>query len=566
MSAAVELIEQGLLRGTLVVAEREYPALLRSWQTGWILLTVALCFAVTVILKWPASAVADLSGSQPREAFATLAYCMLISVVLVIPGFPATGIVREVKQRTMELLLNSPLQRHEIYFGKALALVAFVFTLLAVTFPALACCYAMGGISLPGDIGRLYLLILILCLEMVAVGLLVGTYAGSPESALRWAYGAVFGMVFATMIPWQFLQGNDSIPAQMADLIRNLSPIPALRQLLGEASLNADGLADTGSMMTRYLIVTLIAIVAAAMQTIRRLNHALLDRSRSQGIITDDLASGERWFRRAMFLIDPQRRKSGIPFYMNPVLVKEFRSRQFGRLHWLLRLIAGCAALSLLLMVLTTLGTVDWGVERIAGIIIVAQVALIIVLTPGIAGGLIAGEREGGGWNLLRVTPLSAGRIVRGKLASVLITLGLVLCATLPSYAVMMKIKPILEEQVFQVVISLVLAAVFSLMISAVISTFFRSTAVCTSVSYGVLLLLFVGTMAVWANMGSPFSHSFVETVLSANPMAGALNAMDVQGFEDFRLVPRTWYVSGISSVILFLILQFRTWQLCQPD
>lgn len=187
-------------------------------------------------------------------------------------------------------------------------------------------------------------------------------------------------------------------------------------------------------------------------------------------------------------------------------------------------------------------------------------------MTPGIAGGLIAGEIEGGGWNLLRVTPLRAGRIVRGKLVSVLITLGLVLCATLPSYAVMMKIKPILEQQVYQVLISLVLAAVFSLMISAVISTFFRSTAVCTSVSYGVLLLLFVGTMAVWANMGSPFSHRFVENILSVNPMAGALNAMDVQGFEDFNLVPRTWYVSGISSVVLFVILQIRTWQLCQPD
>ena len=424
----------------------------------------------------------------------------------------------------------------------------------------------MGGISLPGDIGLLYFLILILCLEMVAVGLLVGIYAGSPESALRWAYGAVFGLVFATMIPWQFMQGNDTIAAQGADIIRNLSPIPALRQLLGEASLNADGLGDTGSMMMRYVIVTLIAIVVAAYQTIRRLNHSLLDRSRSQGIITDDLGASDRWYRRIMFLIDPQRRKKGIPFYMNPVLVKEFRSRQFGRLHWLLRLIAGCATLSLLLTVLTTLGTVDWGVERIAGIIIIAQVALIIVLTPGIAGGLIAGEIEGGGWNLLRVTPLRAGRIVRGKLVSVLITLGLVLCATLPSYAVMMKIKPILEQQVYQVLISLVLAAVFSLMISAVISTFFRSTAVCTSVSYGVLLLLFVGTMAVWANMGSPFSHRFVENILSVNPMAGALNAMDVQGFEDFNLVPRTWYVSGISSVVLFVILQIRTWQLCQPD
>ncbi len=73
--------------------------------------------------------------------------------------------------------------------------------------------------------------------------------------------------------------------------------------------------------------------------------------------------------------------------------------------------------------------------EPIGGLIIVLQVALIVLMTPGLAGGMIAGEIEGGGWNLLRVTPISAGKILRGKLISVCITLLLLLCATLPGYA-----------------------------------------------------------------------------------------------------------------------------------
>jgi hypothetical protein len=32
-----------------------------------------------------------------------------------------------------------------------------------------------------------------------------------------------------------------------------------------------------------------------------------------------------------VFLVDPQRRKKGIGFFMNPVMVKEFRTRRFGR-------------------------------------------------------------------------------------------------------------------------------------------------------------------------------------------------------------------------------------------
>lgn len=573
------------MKGTLVVAERELPAILRSRQTPWILVAVAFAFALTVLLKWPVSGVADLSGTQPRAAFRTLAITMLMAVVLVVPAFPATGIVSEVRRRTMELLLNSPLRRVEIFLGKAVALLGFATILLAVTFPAFACCYAMGGISLVNDVAVVYVLILVTCLELIIVGLLVGTYANSPESALRLAYGATFALVIATLIPWQFLQGyegqtegvdmpgqlssiGESLPqlAMISSFLRQLSPIPALMQLVGEAPINGVGLAEPRNLVLNYLTYATGIIVVAGFWCVMRLNHSLLDRSRSQGIITDERSLGGRSLRRLFFLVDPQRRKAGIPWYLNPVLVKEFRSRQFGRLHWLLRLVAGCAVMSLLLTLATTLGTTGWGVERIGGIIIVAQVALIVVFTPGIAGGMIAGEIESGGWNLLRVTPLSAGRILRGKLLSVLITLALVLCASLPGYGIMMMIKPVLREQVIQVIISLVLSAVLSLMVSATVSTFFKSTAVSTTVSYGVLLLIFAGTMVFWANLGAPFSHDFVQQVLSLNPMAGALNVMQVSGFEDFELVPRTWWVTGISCIALYILLQFRTWKLCQAD
>ena len=182
------------------------------------------------------------------------------------------------------------------------------------------------------------------------------------------------------------------------------------------------------------------------------------------------------------------------------------------------------------------------------------------------AGGIIAGEMESGGWNLLRVTPLSAGKILRGKLFSVLLTLMLVLCASLPGYAIMMAIKPNLLQQVIQVLVCLMLSAVLSLRRSATVSAFFRTTAAATTVSYGILITLFVGTLVIWANLNAPFGHNFVEQVLSINPMAGALNAIQAEGFESFNLVPRTWWISGVACVVLLIILQLRIWHLCQPD
>jgi ABC-type transport system involved in multi-copper enzyme maturation permease subunit len=375
-----------------------------------------------------------------------------------------------------------------------------------------------------------------------------------------------FGLIVVTIIPHLFLQGGEGALAYYSSLLRQFSPIPAMQQIVGQTSVGGLGLVDSTDYVTRYIWLSVAVTVAAGVVTAQRMNYSLIDRSRSQGVITDDRSRGQRAARRVFFLIDPQKRKAGIPWYLNPVMVKEFRSRQFGRLHWLLRLISACAVLSLLLTLATTMGTVDWGVERIGGIIIVAQAGLIILLTPGLTGGIIAGEIENGGWELLRTTPLRARRILRGKLISVALTLLLVLCATLPGYGVMMVIKPVLQEQVIQVLTSLVLTAAVSLCISAVVSSFFRTTASATTVSYGVLVALLVGTMLVWMNRGAPFSHSFVESALTVNPMAAALNAMQVEGFENYNLVPKAWWCAGILCGVLITVLHVQTWRLCRAD
>jgi ABC-type transport system involved in multi-copper enzyme maturation permease subunit len=267
-----------------------------------------------------------------------------------------------------------------------------------------------------------------------------------------------------------------------------------------------------------------------------------------------------------MYLVDPQRRSAGIPPFVNPIMVKEFQCRQFGRMHWLLRLVAGCAMLSLVLTLASAQGTETRGVEYTGALIIVLQVALIVLLTPGLASGMIAGEMEGGSWNLLRVTPLGPGRILRGKLISVLLTLALLLCATLPGYAVIMLIKPTLQQQVVQVLICLVLAAILSMLISATVSSFFRSTAVATAVSYALLVAIFGGTMLIWMNRDAPFGFDFVQNALRLNPMAAALNAMQAEGFQSYNLIPSAWGITGACSVVLMIILYVQTLRLTKPD
>jgi ABC-type transport system involved in multi-copper enzyme maturation permease subunit len=305
--------------------------------------------------------------------------------------------------------------------------------------------------------------------------------------------------------------------------------------------------------------------VLAAM-TLYRLQPKLLDVSKSAGRVTEQRSHGAQWLRRLTFLVDPDRRKSGIPPFVNPVMVKEFRTRKFGRLHWLLRLIAVCAVISLALTYVASSGTVSWGVERIAAVMVLLQLSLLLLLGPSLASGLIAGEVESGGWQLLRVTPLTPRKILIGKLMSVVWTMLLVLMATLPGYVVMVYIQPALETQVLRVLISLGISALMVVLVTACISSLVNKTAVATATSYGVLFALFAGTLLVWLARGKPFGKQFVESTLMLNPAAVALAEMRVSGMEDLNLTPWAWYIALAICGVSSLILSMRVWRLTCPD
>ena len=583
------------------IIERELVGLLRTRKGLAMLVATAVVFAILVIVRWPTNSVVGRSGAQSRQVFQLFGYGLLALMVLMVPVFPATSIVHERIKGTMALLLNSPMRPVSIYFGKLIGVMGFVLLLLLMSVPAAAACYVMGGLSMTHDIARLYGILALACLQFTTLGLLVSTYAGSTDSALRFTFGIVLALVVVVLGPNFFFQGTPEVTwsnlgsrlgefvAALASLdidrivrgfgeallgtlkcigpkVRYFSPIPAMMEILGHSDVGGQGLASRAGAPTKYAVYAGLSVLAFVVMTIRRLNYSMFDRSRSSGVITDDRSAGVRVARRAMFLVDPQRRKQGIGWLTNPVMVKEFRCRQFGRFHWLLRLIAACALGSLGLAYLTTTGTMDWGVETIGGIIVVLQVALIVLFTPSLAAGLISSERESGGWDLLRMTPMSGFKIVRGKLMSVIWTLLLVLCATLPGYLVMVWIKPIMQEQVNQVMICLTLTAVFAILLSAAVSSLFKRTATATAVSYGILLVVCAGTLLVWLGRGAPFGHSTVENALVINPMAAALSVIQTPGFTQYNLVPINWWITGGASAVLLLVLIIQTIRLTRPQ
>lgn len=548
------------------VIQREFIGLLSTRRSHVVLVGLAATLSALVIARWPSDGLVDLAGQQSQDTFRVISFGMIAAVALLVPVFPATSIVQEKRRNTLALLLNSQLRPTDIYLGKLIATFGFVLLLMTVTLPAVSACHTLGGLSLKSDICWLYVVLIAAGLEFSAWALFVSSVASTTDGALRATFSGVVMVTVIALVPNYFLEGSAGSIAHAAALLRNLSPIPAVMQIARQTDPGTLGLLSQSSQVTEFLISAAVIFSLCSVLTIRKLASPLLDRARPTGRITDDQSTGIRLLRRLFYLVDPQRRSTGIPSFVNPILVKEFQCRQFGRSHWLLRLIAVCGLVSLTLAYAATLGTSEWGVEKIGAILVTMQVALIAVFAPGISSGLISSERESGSWNQLRATPLSAGTIVRGKLMSVAWTLILLLMATLPGYGVMIWIKPVLREQIFQIMISLILAMCFAAMLGATVSSFFRRTAPATITSYLLLAVLWGGSILIWLGRDELFGFQLVSMALLVNPLAAALSINRTPGFIAYDLVPTNWWAMSVGAILCFLILNIQTRRLSKPE
>ncbi|MBL4883726.1 MAG: ABC transporter permease [Planctomycetaceae bacterium] len=548
------------------VLEREFTGFLRQRGTIIALCGLTLLLSLLIAMRWPTDERMALSGTRSLEIFQIFTGGLLTSMLLLFPVYPATSIVKEKRSGTLALLLNSPLGPLQIYLGKLGGGLGIALLFLLLSLPAAVACYTIGGVSPVREIAGAYGILLLTILMCATVGLLISSLTDSIDSAIRWTYGAVLTMAFLSFIPHYFFVGSSGLTGEFVEWFRCLSPVAALMHLLGAGDVGSRGVAVAVNVTQRFTFLAIGVSAISAIWTVSRLNHKLFDQSRDAGTIVDDQNFSTRFIRRTMFLVDPKRRSKLIGPFVNPVMVKEFRCRRFGRLHWLLRLVSVCILLSLGMTILTTTQTISWDVATIGGIMVLLQVSLLVLLTPSLASGLIATERETGGWILLQSTSMPVYRIVWGKMLSVILTLALVMCATLPGYVVMVYIAPGLRGQIERVVICLILTATFCMMLSAAIGCLFRRTASATVAAYTALLLICGAPLLFWLGRDNPFGHELVESVLIINPIAAAFSVIRLDGFQNYNLIPGNWWFMGITSVISLIVMIWQTYRISRPE
>lgn len=548
------------------IIQREFVGILRERRTFVALCLLSLVFAMMVAVRWPTEPRMALSGSRSIEVFRLFMLGLLGALHLLLPVFPATSLVRERSRGTLALLLNTPLGLWRIYSGKLLAVFGLASLMLFVSLPAAAACYALGGIPLWEGLGKCYVVLLLASLEFCAVSLLISSATTTTDAAIRWSYGLILCLSLVSMVPHALFVGSGGTTELIADWLRCLSPVAAMLPLLGSGDMTMHGTTSTVDVTGRFMLLSCLITVGCSVWTICRLRFAIFDRARNSGTVVDDQSLKVRAVRRLFFIVDPGRRSRAMSWLVNPVMVKEFRCRKFGRLHWLLRLVSFCAVLALALAILTTTRTIAWDVATIGGILVVLQVALLVLITPSLAASLICTERESGGWVLLQMTPMSVIRILWGKLLSVALTLALVLCATLPGYLVIVFIDPGQRAQIERVLLCLVVTAVFATLSTAAIGSLFRQTAMAIAAAYSFLIAICTLPLLVWLGRDAPFGHKTVETALVINPIAATLSVIRFPGFREYDLIPSHWWAIGILSLASLVLLILQTVRISRPQ
>jgi ABC-type transport system involved in multi-copper enzyme maturation permease subunit len=302
------------------VIYREFLGALRTRKAIVTLIVLTALFSLIVLLRWPTDGRVDLSGARSQQVFLVFAYALLAGVLFVVPAFPAVAFVQEKNKGTLALLINSPLSAFSIYFGKLLGSLGFSAMLLLTSVPAAAACYAMGGLELFGQVGMVLIVLGACTLQYSVIALFVSTHAKSSDAAVRITYGIVFAVSVLAIGPYYLLQGQPGMLSTLGWWLRAASPLPVLMRLIGHGELGSLGI-DQASTTTAYFMICAVSSLVLAALTVMRLNHRLYDQAKSQGTSTDDRSLLARVTRRLLYLVDPQRRKSGIPFYANPVMV-----------------------------------------------------------------------------------------------------------------------------------------------------------------------------------------------------------------------------------------------------
>lgn len=210
----------------------------------------------------------------------------------------------------------------------------------------------------------------------------------------------------------------------------------------------------------------------------------------------------------------------------NPVLVSGIKSRMRGLRAPILMCVYFLIVLGIFALVYAAAGGVNGagyyygGMSRptpmgqdltgtLYAVLTVVVFAVIVLMTPAMCAGAIAGERERQTLDLLLCSPLSAVRIVMGKLLANLAFIVFLLVLTLPLFAMVYLFGGMTLFDIAKLFLYLVISAYACASVSTFFSALLKRSSLATILSYVALLLYVVLTLVIGAVMYGRYMAAF---------------------------------------------------------
>lgn len=130
-------------------------------------------------------------------------------------------------------------------------------------------------------------------------------------------------------------------------------------------------------------------------------------------------------------------------------------------------------------------------------LIAMLEFGLILFVVPAFTANAIAGERERQTLEILLTTTLRPGQIILGKLMSSISTMILLVFSSFPVMAIVFAVGGIRFLDLLQFMAFACVTAIFIGSIGILFSTFFKKTIPATVFTYGSVMVLIAGTLAI---------------------------------------------------------------------
>lgn len=225
-----------------------------------------------------------------------------------------------------------------------------------------------------------------------------------------------------------------------------------------------------------------------------------------------------------------------------PVLTQEMRIRQRGAKPFWVMLVYVLVLCAAALLTFAAVGHGDTSDPRYMSrigrslfqVLSIAQLVLIVMIVPAYSSSSISAERERGTFELLAITLLSSGTIIKQKLVAAISQVIMLIAASLPIVAMVFLFGGVSPTEIVVVYGMLIFTAILLSSIGMLCSCCVRNSRTSTFLAYLIPLIAYMGVPFCWswlqyvgrngmdhAVATSPLGFTFMFAITGAIPAFG---------------------------------------------